>query len=193
MTEGLKSLLSSFERYTILVKRPGSDWDPGKAQSTALLLDQDDQVIADGSIDPRLLKGRAIKVVGVTPDKGMATVSLSTRRVEALARSEQIIQAIEALNDHMLAGARLRWFTPGAAGAMIVAPLFAAFVPFIIDTGEPWLTHSGGPPPSASRPTPSTSRRPSRSKTAPSRWSPKGNGRSSGPSRTAFVTSHHWT
>ena len=59
--------------------------------------------------------------------------------------------------------------------------------------GTPWLTQSGGPPPSASRPTPSTNRRPSRSKTAPSRWSPKGNGRSSGRSRPAFVTSHRRT
>ncbi len=51
----------------------------------------------------------------------------------------------------------------------------------------PWPTQSGGPPTSASRPTPSTNRRPSRSSTAPSRWSPKGNGRSSGHSRPAFV------
>ncbi len=57
---------------------------------------------------------------------------------------------------------------------------------------HPGRTQSGGPPTSASRPTPSTNRRLSRSSTAPSRWSPKGNGRSSGDSRPAFVTSRNF-
>ena len=64
---------------------------------------------------------------------------------------------------------------------------FSIFPTWTFSRRTPWPTQSGGPPTSASRPTPSTNRRPSRSSTAPSRWSPKGNGRSSGHSRPAFV------
>jgi dipeptidase E len=57
---------------------------------------------------------------------------------------------------------------------------FSIFPTWTPSRRTPWLTQSAGPPTSASRPTPSTNRRPSRSSRVSSRWSPKGNGRGSG-------------
>jgi hypothetical protein len=158
MAKGLEQFLAGLRRYTILIKRPGFSWDSGQFQSTDLTLYEDSKLIADGVIDPRLLKARQVVLIATAPDGGTAKINLTSRRVEILAGTSDLYKLLKTLNTQLLHNARSRWLTAGGSWALVILPGILIGTLFALDSViNPGIRHavygnnakeaSSGPPP----------------------------------------------
>jgi hypothetical protein len=142
MAKGLDGLLSNLLRYTIIIKRPSFSWDTGRFQSAKLVLFEDEKVVEDGLIDPRLVKAKQVTLIAISRDRGIARINLTTRQVQYLAYSPGLSGLMLKFANDLLSGARSRWFTPGAALAAFIIPFFGLIaVPFVDILVNPHLRH----------------------------------------------------
>src|ERR1017187_458805 len=139
---GLEELLSKLLRYTVIIKRPGFSWETGRFQSAEIVLFEDEKLINNNVLDPRILKAKRVVFILTSKDRGVASLDLKSRQIQYWAHTPELSNLIAEFNDQLLRGARSRWFTPGAITALIVVPFFAFFMPPIIDIfSNPKIRH----------------------------------------------------
>jgi hypothetical protein len=118
MARGLEQLTSHLRRYTIVLKRSAFDWDTGKPQQPNLVLFEDEPPVANGSIDPRILKSKSV-------------VMLVT--VKAWTSTSELRRLVDEFNISLLDNARSR-FISSRSSNLIVGLSFLIFgIPFVVD------------------------------------------------------------
>jgi hypothetical protein len=162
MAKGLEDLLAGVLRYTVLIRRPSFSWDSGQFQSTYLALyeGENNKLVVDGKIDPKLLKSRQVVLLATASDGGTAKIHLTSRRIEVLARTPDLDKLLKSFNAQLLDGAKSRWLTIGGCWALAILPGIFIGSLFIIDSlVNPRIRHafygnngstkvaSSGPPP----------------------------------------------
>lgn len=121
MARGLERLAADLPRVTVIIRRSKYDRETAKFQAPYLTLFEGEQLVVDGSIDPRLLKARHVTLIGTTQDGGTARIDLTSRVVQTWASTAGLKEAIDSFNNELIKGARSRWFTGVAAAAMLVS------------------------------------------------------------------------
>lgn len=134
MAEGLAEFLGSLKRYTVVIRRPGFSWDSGQFQTTDLTLYEDEKLVENGVIDPRLLKARRVTLIATASDGGTASVDLTSRSIVTFANSSDLSRLLRSFNDRLLKNARSRWITYGGSAALIFLPLLLFLVDVIAET-----------------------------------------------------------
>jgi hypothetical protein len=143
MAQGLADFLAGLKRYTVIVKRPGFSWDSGQFQTTDLTLYEDEKLVENGVIDPRLLKARRVTLIATAPDGGTAKIDLTSRSVVTFANSLDLNRLLKSLNNQLLKKARSRWITYGRSAALFFLPILLFFINYTTDTLiNPKLRHS---------------------------------------------------
>jgi hypothetical protein len=133
MAQGLEELLSGLSRFTLIIKRPGFSWELARFQSTEVVLFEDEKVVNDGRIDPRILRGKQVTLIATSSDRGTASIDLTFRQIQIWASTAELRDLIAAFNAHLLRGARSRWFTPRAIAALVFTPIAAIIALPLID------------------------------------------------------------
>jgi hypothetical protein len=134
MAEALDGLLAGMRRYTLVIKRPAFSWDTGEFRSPNLVLHEDEKLITEGSIDPRLLKARQIVLLGTVPDGGTAKINLTSRTVEILAATQGLYKLIKSCNTQLERGAKSWWITAGGAWLMTFLPVLPLVLVYFLDS-----------------------------------------------------------
>ena len=129
MAEGLAEFLTGLKRYTVVIKRPGFSWDSGQFQTTDLTLYEDEKLVENEIIDPRLLKARRVTLIATATDGGTAKIDLTARSVDTLANSPDLSKLLRSLNNSLLKNARPRWITYSGGAALFFLPILL----FILD------------------------------------------------------------
>src|ERR1035441_283572 len=103
---GLEELLSKLLRYTVIIKRPGFSWETGRFQSAEIVLFEDEKLINNNVLDPRILKAKRVVFILTSKDRGVASLDLKSRQIQYWAHTPELSNLIAEFNDQLLRGAR---------------------------------------------------------------------------------------
>jgi hypothetical protein len=134
MTEGLAELFAALKRVTVIVTRSSFNWEIGQAQAPNLALFEDEQLIVDKIIDPRLLRAKRVVILATASDGGTAMLDLTGRSVQMLADTSEIRRVVSSFNGHLLRNSRSKWLTAAGGWTLSLLPLAAIFIGYIVDT-----------------------------------------------------------
>jgi hypothetical protein len=132
MRKGLQQLLADTERYTIVIRRSGTNPETGETQDKSVRLFESDQIDLTNGLDQRLLRSKRVIIVLAERDRGVARIDLTARSWEILQGSTLLADRLAAFNSELVAGARSRLTTASSAGAILFAPLWSFALLFII-------------------------------------------------------------
>lgn len=133
MSAALEELIAKLVRYTVIIRRPGFNWQSGARQDTQVVLFEGDKLIDNGTITTAATRAREVIIIATSKDRGVASINLTSRQVRYIANAADLRTFVEEFNRQLLKGVKSWWFTPGAAVLLSVTPLLVLFTIYAID------------------------------------------------------------
>ncbi len=132
MSEALSKVVEDADFWVFHVERSQLDWGTGTAQSPRLVIRKGEPIELSGTLDPRLVKSKRVRLIASWKDGGTIDVNLTRQTLVILIPSDSASQKMKQFNTDVVSGVGSRWLTPGTAGFLSILPLLVALIGYTI-------------------------------------------------------------
>ncbi len=142
-SNALEELQEACTRYTAIIRRSVFSTEVAETDSVTIVFYEDEPLVKDGTIDSRLIRSKQVTLLITVRDGGTATLNLTSRVVNPIYASKELVQVVESFNDKLIEGARSRWTTAGSTLALVCLPILALLVVIFCDAAvDPRVEHA---------------------------------------------------